>query len=83
MAQRMRDYRAEIGDKRRQNFALFQQKSQETIMRAEKLTLSGMEDVDTDDTKDDLEMNVFFKSSDLLRTFKHESVRANLQQQKS
>ena len=65
MAQRMRDYRAEIGDKRRQNFALFQQKSQETIMRAEKLTLSGMEDVDSDDTKDDLEMNVFFKSSNI------------------
>jgi hypothetical protein len=74
MAQRMRDYRAEIGDKRRKNFALFQQKSQETIMRAEKLTVSGLENVDSDETKEDLEMNFFFKSSDLLRTFKHDSV---------
>ena len=74
MAQRMRDYRAEIGDKRRKNFALFQQKSQETIMRAEKLTVSGLENVYSDETKEDLEMNFFFKSSDLLRTFKHDSV---------
>lgn len=74
MAQRMRDYRAEIGDKRRKNFALFQQKSQETLMRAEKLTVSGLENVDSDETKEDLEMNFFFKSSDLLRTFKHDSV---------
>jgi len=74
MAQRMRDYRAEIGDKRRKNFALFQQKSQETIMRAEKLTVSGLENVDSDETKEDLEMNFFFKSSDLLRAFKHDSV---------
>ena len=70
MAQRMRDYREEIGDKRRQNFVLLQQKSHETIIRADRLVNNGLENVDSEETKEDLEMNFFFKSSDLLRTFK-------------
>ena len=71
MAQRMRDYREEIGDKRRQNFALLQQRSHETIGKTESLVMAtGAENVDSEETKEDLEMKFLFKSSDLLRTFK-------------
>ena len=68
----MRDYREEIGDKRRQNFALLQQRSHEAIGKTENLVLGGpgAENVDSEETKEDLDMKFLFKSSDLLRTFK-------------
>ena len=73
MAQRMRDYREEISDKRRQNFAILQQRSQETITKTGSLVYAaGAENVESEETKEDLEMKFLFKSSDLLRTFKHE-----------
>ena len=34
---------------------------------------SGAENVDSEETKEDLEMKFLFKSSDLLRTFKQNS----------
>ena len=67
----MRDYRAEIGDKRRQNFELFQQRSQETITKTQADALDqNVEPAVQEETKEDAEMKFLFNSSDLLRTFK-------------
>ena len=67
----MKDYRAEIGDKRRQNFELFQQRSQETITNTQAGVLNkNAEPADQEETKEDAEMKFLFNSSDLLRTFK-------------
>ena len=70
----MRDYREEIGDKRRQNFVMLQQRSHETIVKTESLVMpQGAENVESEETKEDLDMKFLFKSSDLLQTFKQKS----------
>jgi len=60
MAQRMRDYRAEISSKRRQSFSLLHQRSQATIAKPAEGTEEGLEDS-------------FFKSADMVQTFKQQS----------
>ena len=70
MAQRMKEYRVEIGDKRRQNFNIIQQRSHETISRMP----SGRESLMKDTFEDTAEEEELFRGSDLLQTYKQVNV---------
>jgi len=78
MAQRMKEYRVEIGDKRRQNFALMQSSSLDTIQRPSDLHQNTALTTKLV-AEDDMEMNFLFKSSDLLRTFKQDNMSVETQ----
>ena len=66
MAKRMRDYRVEIGDKRRQNFNIIQQRSHETISRIP----TGGDALMNGKDEGVPEEEELFRGSDLLQTHK-------------
>ena len=70
MAQRMKDYRVEIGDKRRQNFNIIQQRSHETISRMP----TGSQSLMKETFEDTAEEEELFRGSDLLQTYKQVNV---------
>ena len=77
MAQRMKDQRVAIGDKRRQNFesAFQSQKSHETLMKAQNRVVVDKSNENVEENHDDdPEIRFLFKSTDLLRTFKQDPV---------
>ena len=66
----MREYRAEIGDKRRQNFDIIQQKSHETISRIP----TGGDALMNGKSDGVPEEDELFRGSDLLETSKQVNV---------